>query len=137
MAKKVRDSACLISRSLDIFGDKWSLLIIRDLMRNKYCCYGDFLNSGEKIATNILSERLQNLEKEGIISKEKHPDYKVKMVYTLTQKGIDLLPVLVEVYLWAEKYYGTPKDEKARLVNLNADKDAFIIATKHFLTTNI
>ena len=134
MAKKVRESACLISRSLDIFGDKWSLLIIRDLMQNRVCSYGDFLKSGEKIATNILATRLQDLEKNGIISKEKHPDYKAKMVYSLTQKGIDLLPILVETYLWAEKYYGTPSDENARLVGVNTDKEAFIADTKRFLT---
>ncbi len=134
MAKKMRESACLISRSLDIFGDKWSLLIIRDLMRNRVCSYGDFLKSGEKIATNILATRLQSLEEDGIIAKEKHPDYKVKMVYSLTPKGIDLLPILVETYLWAEKYYGTPTDENARLVGVNADKEAFITEAKRFLS---
>ena len=67
--------------------------------------YGDFINSEEKIATNILADRLALLESGGIISKHNHPEHKLKIVYKLTSKGIDLVPVLVEIILWSEKHH--------------------------------
>jgi DNA-binding HxlR family transcriptional regulator len=119
-------SDCPLSCSLDIFGDKWSLLIIRDLMFNNKSTYGDFLKSAEGIATNILASRLQGLEENGIIEKLDHPNSKAKILYRLTQKGIDLLPILIEVYLWAEKYLPISKDIKARLIEAKKDKETFI-----------
>lgn len=98
-------STCPISSALDIFGDKWSLLVVRDLMFNQKKTYGEFLESEEKIATNILADRLMLLEAGGIISKEKHPDSKAKVLYKITAKGIDLLPALVEIILWSEKHH--------------------------------
>ena len=124
-------SDCPVSCSLDIWGDKWSLLIVRDLMFAKQCTYGDFLKSGEKIATNILASRLQTLEENGIITKSDHPDSKAKVLYKLTQKGIDLLPVMIEINLWAEKYFTIPADRKAMLKEVKKDKEVFIkTATK-------
>ncbi len=100
---KVR-SDCPISCSLDIFGDKWSLLIIRDVMlRNKFS-YGEFLESEEKIATNILAGRLSLLEAENILTKEVSPKNKSKFIYRLTKKGIDLLPIVIEIMDWGAKY---------------------------------
>lgn len=119
-------SDCPISGSLDVFGDKWSLLIIRDLIFNKECTYGDFLKSGEKIATNILAARLQMLEENGLISKSDHPDSKAKVLYRLTQKGIDLLPILVEINLWAEKYYIIPDNRKAMIEEIKKNKANYI-----------
>ena len=123
-------SDCPIGRSLDIFGDKWSLLIIRDLMFNKKCTYGDFLKSGEGIATNILATRLHGLEENKIIEKLKHPDSKAKVLYKLTQKGIDLLPILVEIHLWAENYFVIPDDIEAVIKEAKKDKAGFIEAIK-------
>lgn len=124
-------SECPVSCSLDIWGDKWSLLIVRDLMFAKQCTYGDFLKSGEKIATNILASRLQMLEENEIITKSDHPDSKAKVLYKLTQKGIDLLPLMIEINLWAEKYYDLPADRKAMLKEVKKDKEKFIkTATK-------
>lgn len=119
-------SNCPLSCSLDIFGDKWSLLIIRDLIFNKKCTYGDFLKSEERIATNILASRLQSLEENKIIEKSDHPESKAKVLYRLTQKGIDLLPILIEVQLWAEKYFIIPDDIKAIIKEAKKDKDGFI-----------
>ena len=119
-------SECPISNSLDVWGDKWSLLIVRDLMLKKERTYGDFLKSAEGIATNILASRLQVLEENKIIEKSEHPDSKAKIMYSLTQKGIDLLPILVEVHLWAEKYYIIPDDIKAALKEVKKDKVEFI-----------
>ena len=103
-------SDCPISTALDIFGDKWSLLIIRDMMFKERNTYGDFLEGGEKIATNILADRLLLLENAGIITKDKHPDSKAKVLYKLTTKGIDLAPVLVEIIAWSEKYQNVHPD---------------------------
>jgi len=97
-------SDCPISSALDIIGDKWSLLIIRDIMMNGKNTYNEFLKSKEKIATNVLADRLYMLESAGILAKEDHPESKAKIFYRLTDKGIDLLPVLVELILWADEY---------------------------------
>ncbi|TBH76338.1 winged helix-turn-helix transcriptional regulator [Aquirufa nivalisilvae] len=126
MKKSKKRSDCPISCSLDIWGDKWSLIIVRDLMFAKQCTYGDFLKSEEKIATNILASRLYSLEENGIISKSEHPDSKAKVLYRLTQKGIDLLPIMVEINLWADKYYDLPASRKEELKEVKKDKEKYI-----------
>jgi len=126
MPKNNRRSDCPVSCSLDVWGDKWSLLIIRDLMHAKQCTYGDFLKSPEGIATNILASRLLALEENGMIEKRSHPDSKAKFLYRLTKKGIDLLPVMIEINLWAEKYFSIPADRKAMLKEVKKDKAGFI-----------
>ncbi|HEY6436053.1 MAG TPA: helix-turn-helix domain-containing protein [Ignavibacteriaceae bacterium] len=126
MLKSKRRSDCPVSSSLDEWGDKWSLLIIRDLMDAKECTYGDFLKSPEGIATNILASRLQNLEENKIIEKLDHPDSKAKVLYKLTRKGIDLVPVVIEISLWAEKYFSIPEERKAMLKEVKKDKVGFI-----------
>lgn len=128
MLKSKKRSDCPVSCSLDIWGDKWSLLIIRDLMDAKECTYGDFLKSPEKIATNILAARLQNLEENKLIEKLEHPDSKAKVLYKLTRKGIDLVPVMIEIGLWAEKYFSISEDRKAILKEVKKDKAGFIKA---------
>ena len=129
MPRTKKRSDCPISCSLDIWGDKWSLLIIRDLMFAKECTYGDLLKSPEGIATNILASRLQALEQNKIIEKLDHPDSKAKVLYRLTQKGIDLLPIMIEINLWAEKYFSIPEDRKAMLKEVKKDKEGFIKAS--------
>jgi DNA-binding HxlR family transcriptional regulator len=101
--EKVR-SDCPISCSLDVFGDKWSLLIIRDIMLRGKLSYSEFLTSEEKIATNILANRLSVLEAEGILLKQVSPANKSKFIYSLTEKGIDLLPIIIEIMDWGAKY---------------------------------
>jgi len=134
MNKTKKRSDCPVSNSLDIWGDKWSLLIIRDLMFAKECTYGDFLKAPERIATNILASRLQTLEENKIIEKLDHPDSKAKVLYKLTRKGIDLLPVMIEINLWAEKYFPIPEDRKAMLKEVKKDKAGFIkAATKELM----
>jgi len=128
MLKSKKRSDCPISSSLDILGDKWSLLIVRDLMFAKECTYGDFLKSPEGIATNILATRLQSLEENKIIEKLDHPESKAKVLYKLTKKGIDLLPLMIEINLWAEKYFPIAADKKAMLKEVKKDKAGFIKA---------
>ncbi len=129
MNKNQKRSDCPISCSLDMWGDKWSLLIIRDLMFLKKSTYGDFLKSAEGIATNILATRLQSLEENGVIEKMEHPESKAKVLYKLTQKGIDLLPIFVEVYLWSEKHFTIPADIKTKIKEAKKDKEGFIKAS--------
>lgn len=130
-------SECPISCSLDIFGDKWSLLIIRDMMFFGKSTYGDFLKSAEGIATNILASRLQGLEENKLIEKLEHPDSKAKVLYKLTQKSIDLLPLIVEIHLWAEKYFDIPAELKALLKEAKKGKDEFIKTTTRQLKKQI
>ncbi|WP_338075991.1 helix-turn-helix domain-containing protein [Chryseobacterium carnipullorum] len=132
MSKKRSD--CPISSSLEIWGDKWSLLIIRDLMLKKECTYGDFLKADEKIATNILASRLLHLLESDIIDKKDHPDSKLKILYYLTEKGIDLIPIIVEINLWGEKYLGIPDERKKLVENIKKDKEKFIRDAKIFLS---
>ena len=121
--KSKKRSDCPISCSLDVWGDKWTLLIIRDLMNENGRTYGDFLKSDEGIATNILASRLQGLEESKIIEKLDHPESKLKFLYRLTQKGIDLLPIVVEMYLWSDKYFTMPDDVRAIIEEGKKDKE--------------
>jgi DNA-binding HxlR family transcriptional regulator len=98
-------SDCPISATLDILGDKWSLLIIRDMALRGKTSYKEFALGAEKIATNILADRLAVLEATEIINRQPHPKNKVKVVYKLTQKGIDLVPLLVDMIVWSEDYH--------------------------------
>jgi DNA-binding HxlR family transcriptional regulator len=104
MANQKRRSDCPVNFALELFGDKWTFLIIRDMMFKNKHYYGEFLLSEEKIATNILADRLSLLELSGIIIKKGDPEHRSKFIYKLSQKGIDLLPVLVEVIMWSAKY---------------------------------
>lgn len=124
MSKSERRSECPISGSLEMWGDKWSLLVIRDLMFYGKNTYGDFLKSDEKISTNILAARLLALEEAGIIEKLDHPESKAKVWYQLTQKGIDLLPLVIEISLWAEKHVAIPPEIKHMLEEMKKDKEA-------------
>lgn len=97
-------SDCPLNFGLEIFGDKWTLLIIRDMMFFNKRYYNEFLMSKEGISTNILADRLAMLERERFITKQKDGKHKQKIIYSLTEKGIDLLPVIIEVGLWSDKY---------------------------------
>ena len=92
---------------MEVFGDRWSLLIIRDLMVRGYRTFREFRQSGEGIATNILAERLRRLETAGIIAAEAEATDRRKVNYRLTEKGIDLAPVLLELLIWGAKHEET------------------------------
>lgn len=126
MKEVKKRSDCPISQTLDVLGDKWSLLIIRDMMFDKKSTYGDFLKSTEGIATNILASRLQNLEDNNLIVKLEHPESKAKFLYKLTEKAIDLLPIIVEIHLWADKNFQLPDNIKAMINEGKKDKNKFI-----------
>jgi DNA-binding HxlR family transcriptional regulator len=96
-----------VSISLEMFGDRWSLLIIRDLMVRAYRTFKEFQESGEGIATNILADRLKRLEAAGIISAQAEDADARRVNYRLTEKGIDLAPVLLELLIWGAKHEDT------------------------------
>jgi len=97
-------SSCPISSSLDVIGDRWSLLVVRDLLFAGARTYKEFLSSGEGIATNILANRLEHLETSGIITSRRDAADGRKLIYRLTPKGLDLVPVLMELSLWGVKH---------------------------------
>jgi len=103
-AKPKRRSGCPVNVCLEVFGDRWSLLIVRDLMVRGYRTFKEFENSGEGIATNILADRLHKLEQAGILEAEPEASDGRKVNYRLTQNGIDLAPVLLELLIWGTRH---------------------------------
>jgi DNA-binding HxlR family transcriptional regulator len=118
-----RRSGCPLNASVEILGDRWSLLIVRDMMLRGFRTYKQFLGSYERIATNILADRLRRLEEHGIIAVQADPSDGRKLIYLLTEKGIDLAPVLTEMVLWSA---GHEEVENQALVELlRKDKRKF------------
>ena len=116
-------SGCPLNASVEMLGDRWSLLIIRDMMLRGSKTFKDFLESHERIATNVLTERLRKLEGFGVIRAEKDPQDGRKINYVLTENGIGLAPVLTEMVLWAAAH---EKTENPGLVRaMRKDKDGF------------
>lgn len=107
--KKESRSGCSINLALEVFGDKWTLLIIRDIMLGNKRHFREILQSDEKISSNILTNRLAMLEAQDIITKKSDASHKQKYLYSLTEKGIDLLPVIISVAAWSLKH--EPVDE--------------------------
>jgi DNA-binding HxlR family transcriptional regulator len=102
-AKPFTRSACAIANSLDILGDKWSLLVVRDLLHDKHT-YGELADSPERIPTNILADRLERLEHAGIITSTPYQQRPVRYTYTLTPKGMALGDVLLAFVRWGKQY---------------------------------
>jgi DNA-binding HxlR family transcriptional regulator len=121
-------SGCPLNASVEILGDRWSLLIVRDMMLRGLHSYKEFLDSYEGIATNILADRLRKLEKHGIITTERDISDGRKVVYLLTEKGMDLAPVLTEMVLWAAAHEDT--QNQALLREIRKDKQKFIGAIR-------
>jgi len=113
-------SSCPINTCLEIFGDRWSLLVIRDLMLSGFRSYKELLSSEEGIATNILADRLSKLEDAGIIASRRDPEDGRKLLYRLTTKGIDLAPILREMARWSTTHEGAhPSPATVELVKAN------------------
>lgn len=119
-------SHCPINFVLETFGDKWALLVIRDLMFHGKRHYGEFLASDERISTNILADRLQRLERDGVIERESDPDHGSKVIYRLTQKGRDLIPVMLEITAWSGKYDAKTNAPGPFLKAIRKDRRALI-----------
>jgi len=122
--RRGRRSGCPLNASVEILGDRWSLLIVRDMMLRGSETYTEFLDSYEGIATNVLADRLRRLEGHGIITTERDRKDGRKQICRLTEKGIDLAPVLTEMVLWAAAHEET---ENAALVReMRRDREGFL-----------
>src|SRR5215472_14427142 len=119
-----RRSGCPLNASVEMLGDRWSLLIIRDMMLLGRRTFKEFLGSYERPASNILADRLRRLERYGIIRAEPDPSDGRKLIYLLTAKGMDLAPVLTEMVLWAGKHERTENRSLLRL--MRKDKQKFL-----------
>ena len=121
-------SGCPLNVSVEILGDRWSLLIIRDMMLRGFRSYTEFLESYERIATNILAHRLKKLERYGIIDEQQDPLDGRKLIYTLTEKGMDLAPVLTEMVLWTAAHEEHQNPELIR--QIKKDKQKFLASVR-------
>lgn len=113
---------CPVRFGMSQFGDKWSFLIIRDLMFKGRKYYHDFIEAGEGISTNILATRLADLESNGIINKKKDPEKGSRFIYSLTEKGKELMPMMLAMINWAEKYDEATEVPKEFIEKLRSDK---------------
>lgn len=114
-----RRSGCPLNASVEVLGDRWSLLIIRDMMLRGFRTFKEFLGSYERIATNILTDRLRKLEQHGIIRAHSDPEDGRRLIYRLTEKGIDLAPVLTEMVLWAAAHEKTENEALVKMMQTN------------------
>ena len=104
MIKKEFRSTCPISSGLDFFGDKWTLLIVRDLLNSGERTFKDFMQADEHISSARLTDRLKRLDSAGILIKEQHPTNQKVFIYSLTKKGKDLAPIIADLISWSAKY---------------------------------
>ena len=121
--KKIQRSDCEINLALETFGDMWSLLIVRDIVYYGKKTYGEFLESKEGIATNILANRLAHLEQKGILVKNPCKEDKRKEIYTLTERGLGLIAVLLEIARWSVQHDPACSASHAWLDVLSGDKE--------------
>jgi DNA-binding HxlR family transcriptional regulator len=127
-ASSKRRSGCPLNASVEMLGDRWSLLIIRDMMLRGSRTYKEFLECYEGIATNILADRLRKLVAYGIIATEPDPSDGRKVIYLLTAKGIDLAPVLTEMVLWAAAHEDT--GNQPLIQQMRKDKEKFLAGVR-------
>jgi DNA-binding HxlR family transcriptional regulator len=130
-----RRSGCPLNASVEMLGDRWSLLIIRDMMLRGFKTYKQFLECYEGIATNILADRLRKLVDYGIINTRPDPADRRKVIYRLTPKGIDLAPVLTEMVLWAAAHEDTGNQALVQL--MRKDKERFVAGVRERLAKTI
>ena len=126
--KVKRRSECPLNASVEMLGDRWSLLIIRDMMLRGFRTYKELMECYEGIATNILADRLRRLTANGIVTAAPDPRDGRKLIYRLTAKGIDLAPVLTEMVLWAAAHEDTGNQALVQL--MRADKKGFLAGVR-------
>ena len=126
MKRRHRKSDCPVHFALEIFGDAWSLLIIRDLMFKARTTYTDFLRAEEGIATNVLADRLVRLEGDGIIEKDARGEGRGAGRYRLTAKGVELLPVMVDIIDWSARHDPKTAADRAFVRRVRRDRDGLL-----------
>ena len=133
MKRLDRKSDCAINFSLQTFGDPWSLLIVRDIVFFGKKTYGEFLASDERIGTSVLANRLVTMEKEAILIKKLSKQDKRKEEYYLTAKGLDLIPILIDLTVWGAKYDAATGASKKWLKAIKLDRDGIVKRTQHIV----
>lgn len=117
---------CPVAYGTDIFGDRWTLLVVRDMILHGKRRYSDFLDAEEKIATNILADRLKTLEVEGVVDRAQDPENRRSYIYTLTQKGLALTPIIFEIIRWSGSHLKMNKSRRELLKRIDTDRSNFI-----------
>lgn len=126
-------SRCPIAYTLDVIGDRWTLLIVRDLAFKHRRYFQDFLGASEKISSNILADRLRRLERWGLVEKHADPSDGRRIRYFLTDEGLDLIPVLVELTIWGSKRHPDPWLPVERAERMSADREGTVRAYRERL----
>lgn len=121
-----RQSGCPVAYFLDIFGDRWSLIVIRDMILLGKRYFGEFLESRERIASNILTDRLKRLETTGVITKRVDPRNHKKFVYGLTSRGMDLIPLILDAFVWGTSHSPSPARARAIARRIKKERDVVI-----------
>lgn len=126
-------SHCPISYALDFVGDKWTLIVLRDLIISRKRYFQEFLESDEKIASNILAARLKLLEAAGLVTRKRDPAHGKRVIYTATAKAFDLLPAMLELVRWSAKYDPKTLAPAPLVKQIADDRDAFVaeIRSRH------
>lgn len=123
MRKPRRRSDCPIHFGLEVFGDPWSLLIVRDLMFKGRSTYMEFIRAEEGVATNVLADRLRRLEAQGIITSTRDANTGRATHYRLTQQGIDLMPILLDIIDWSARYDPSTAADPSFVRQLHVDRE--------------
>jgi len=128
MTKKVpsRRSDCPIARALDFVGDKWTLVVLRDIIMARRRYFQELLAGNEAIASNILASRLKQLEAAGMITRRRDPAQARRVIYEPTGKALDLLPVMIELIRWGMKHDPSATAPAHLMRRLAEDRDGFI-----------
>lgn len=124
--RRDRRSDCPISFSLELFGDRWSLLILRDILFRDRKYYGDFLEGPEGISTSVLADRLERLERAGLLTKHRDPADRKRFEYRITPKGLDLIPVLLEMIVWGTTHDPSTGAPPALVRRIREDREAVV-----------
>ncbi len=120
---------CPITSAIDLMGDKWSLVVVKNMLLYNQKTFKDLSEASENIATNVLSSRLKSLEENGFITKTKPLNNKKTNIYLLTEKGLSLIPIIVELAIWGDANINKPSSQEAengQIEVINNDKESFI-----------
>ena len=123
---EARRSDCPVAFALDLFGDRWTLLVVRDLAFKGRTTFSDFMEGGERVATNILSDRLKRLQSGGVVERRRDRVDSRRVQYQLTDKGKDLVPMLVEMILWSAAHDPETAADPAFVRDANTDRDRLL-----------
>jgi DNA-binding HxlR family transcriptional regulator len=127
-------SNCPTNYALELFGDKWSLLVLRDLMFKNKWHYNEFLAAEESVSTSVLQDRLKNLEQGGIITKGEDSIKKSRIKYSLTEKGIALLPMMLEIIIWSARFDANTAADKKFVIRARREREKLLEEIKADLT---